>query len=227
MLDASSRCRRRSRSRGSSGSPRGRPRRGRRASPARGSPCGGRPRGGPRAGSRPRCGGGGRTSRATRPWLAMASTQRSRSKFSLHSWNVPPAAPDVLDDRAEAAIAAADEALDRWVALGSCHLMLHALGAAGVVAQQVDLALQLLDGVLPEPLERGERLGHEPADRHGDRRALGVVLAELDAVAGQLGDAEGVLVGLGGQPGEEVELHPPPALASRRRRPRRRGLPRG
>ena len=35
-------------------------------------------------------------------------------------------------------------------------------------------------------------------------------------VAGQLGDAEGVLVGLGRQPGEEVQLHPPPALAVRR-----------
>ena len=54
------------------------------------------------------------------------------------------AAPDLLDDRAEAAIAAADDALGQG-GLGVVPLELHAVVAAGVVAQQVDLALQLLD----------------------------------------------------------------------------------
>ena len=44
--------------------------------------------------------------------------------------------------------------------------------ANGGFLLQPDLALQLGDRVLPEPLERRERLGHEAADRHGDRRAL-------------------------------------------------------
>ena len=38
-------------------------------------------------------------------------------------------------------------------------------------------------------------------------------LPMLDAVAGQLADAEGVLVGLGGEPDQEVELHPRQPLA--------------
>ena len=58
--------------------------------------------------------------------------------------------------------------------------------------------------------------GHEAADRHGDGRVLRVLSPDLDTVAGQLGDAERVLVGLGRQAGEEVELHPPPALRVRR-----------
>ena len=124
-------------------------------------------------------------------------------------------APHVLDDGAEPPVAAADEALGdagpRVVPLD-----LHALGLAGGVAQQVHLAVQLDLGVLAEPLERRERLGHEAADAHGDRAVVAVGLGQLDAAAGQLGDAEGVLVGLGGEAGEEVELHPPPALAEGR-----------
>src|SRR4029453_6667513 len=51
----------------------------------------------------------------------------------------------------------------------------------------------------------------EPAHRrlHGHAPVVGA--ADLDAVAGQVEDAERVLVGLGRQPGEEVELDPPPA----------------
>ena len=56
-------------------------------------------------------------------------------------------------------------------------------------------------------------LGHEAAHRHRHRRVLVVLAAPmLHAVAGQLGDAQGVLVGLRGQPGEEVQLHATPAL---------------
>jgi hypothetical protein len=56
-------------------------------------------------------------------------------------------------------------------------------------------------------------LGTKPPTLTVTDGPVGVLLADLDAVAGQLGDAEGVLVGLGGQAGEEVELHAPPALA--------------
>ena len=86
-------------------------------------------------------------------------------------------APHVLDHRAEAAIAAADEALDHG-GLGVVPLELDAVVAPELVAQQVDLALELLAGVLPEPLERGERLGHEAAERDRDRRVLVVLLAD-------------------------------------------------
>ena len=52
-------------------------------------------------------------------------------------------------------------------------------GAPGI-AQQPDLALELGDGVLAEPLERRERLGHEPAHRHRHRRVLVEAAADLD-----------------------------------------------
>jgi hypothetical protein len=91
-------------------------------------------------------------------------------------------------------------------------LHLHTLRLAEVVAQEPDLAAQLDLGVLPEPLERRLGLGHEATDRerHGGR--LVVAAADAGDLTAQLGDAQGVLVGLGGQAGEEVELHPPPAL---------------
>ncbi len=91
-------------------------------------------------------------------------------------------------------------------------LELHAPVAAQGIAQQPHLALELGRRVLPEPLEGGEGLGDEAADRHGDRRSPVVTATDLHAPAGQLGDAEGVLVGLGGQAGHEVQLHPPPPL---------------
>src|SRR5690606_525622 len=129
----------------------------------------------------------------------------------------PALAPDLLDDGPEAAVAAAEEALDdagaRVVPLDldvAAPLALHG------VAQQADLAAQLGLGVRPEPLDRGEGLRHEPADADRDRPLQAVGLGEVEAALGHLDDAERVLVGLGGQPREEVELHPPPALAERR-----------
>ena len=124
-------------------------------------------------------------------------------------------APHGLDDRAEPPVAPRRQPLGQR-GLGVVPRELEGLGAPGRVAQQVDLAAQLLDRVLAEPLERRERLGHEPADRRLDRRALGVAAADVDAVAGQVDDAERVLVGLRRQPGEEVQLDPPPARAERR-----------
>src|SRR4030095_8370005 len=66
-------------------------------------------------------------------------------------------APHGLDDRAQAAVAPGGQALDQGgLRVGPGEL--HALGRAGAVAQQRDLAAQLLGRVLPEPLERGEGL---------------------------------------------------------------------
>ena len=59
-------------------------------------------------------------------------------------------------------------------------------------------------------------LGTNPPTLTVTDAVVPVGLGQLDAAAGQLDDAERVLVGLGGEPGEEVELHPPPALAERR-----------
>ena len=120
-------------------------------------------------------------------------------------------APDLLDDRTQTPIAAGHQALNEG-GLGVVPAQLHAFGAPGVLAQQVDLAFQLRHRVLAEPLERGERLGHEPAHRDGDGRPPLVTLTDGDAVAGQLSDAEGILVGFSGEPDEEVELDPPPAV---------------
>ena len=180
-----SRCRPRSRSRGSSGSPRGRPRRGRRASPARGSPCAARPRGGPRAGPRPRCGGGGRTQSRSRPWRAMASSHRSRSKCSLHSWKVPPWRHTSSMTGPRRRSPRGHDALDDG-GLGVVPLELDALVAAGVVAQQVDLAAAAPRAVFcPNHWNGVNGLGTKPPTRHGDRRVLCGAFADLDAVAGQ------------------------------------------
>ena len=75
--------------------------------------------------------------------------------------------------------------------------------------------MQFFGAVLTEPLERGVRLRNEAADRHRATRLLGVLLPDLDDVACEFGDAEGVLIHLGRQSDEEVQLHPPPTLRIR------------
>ena len=62
----------------------------------------------------------------------------------------------------------------------------------------------------------GLRLRNEPANRHGDRGRLLVFPTEFDTVTTQFGNAKGVFVGFGGKTGQEVQLHPAPALAVRR-----------
>ena len=139
---ARSRCTPRSRSTASTGNRGARARRAPPASPARGSP----------GAARPRCGPTGRISSSvrcrvtyqsgSRPSAAIASIQRSSWKCSLHSWNVPPARHTRSMTRPirrspRLAIPSAK------VAAGSCQRMLRA-GALQVVAQQPDLALQLL-----------------------------------------------------------------------------------
>ena len=120
-------------------------------------------------------------------------------------------APHRLDHRTEAAVTTRRQPFDQR-RLRVVPLQLDAAVTVQRVAQQADLAAELRDGVLAEPLERRERLRHETADGHRDRRALVIAAADLDAVAGELRDAERVLVGLGRQAGEEVQLHAPPAL---------------
>ena len=81
------------------------------------------------------------------------------------------------------------------------------------LAQLVEPRVGLLRAELGGPLERGVRLGHEPADRDGaaDVAAAADLAARLDDALGHLGDLEHVLVGLGGQPAHEVELDLSPA----------------
>ena len=87
------------------------------------------------------------------------------------------------------------------------------LGRLGRLAQQHHLALQLGHRVLAEPLEGRVRLGHEATHRGGDGDGLGVPATDLHAAAPQFGDAQHVLVALGRQADQEVQLHPPPTLA--------------
>ena len=121
-------------------------------------------------------------------------------------------APHVFDHGTESSVATAGDAFGERCP-GVVPLELHTLGAAQVVLEQLHLAAKLFLGVLPEPLERGLRLRNKAADRDGDRGRGVVLLPQLDTVATELGDAEGVVVGLGGETREEVQLHATPALA--------------
>ena len=127
--------------------------------------------------------------------------------------------PDPLDHRADPAVAPAHDAL------GERRL--------GVVPAQLGAGLAQRRRAGARPCGAAPRrefwpnhwngvcgFGHEAADRHRGARALRVLLADRHDVLRQLGDAERVVVGLGRQAGEEVELHPPPAL-------RERGVDRG
>ena len=119
-----------------------RPRRARRASPARGSPCAGRPRGDPTAAPRPRCGAGTRTSRCRGRWRpSPRSRGRGRSTpttpGTCRPGATPPRSPRRCGDRRGWRCPSATGGL------GIVPLEVDAALAAGRVAQQVDLALQL------------------------------------------------------------------------------------
>ena len=205
------RCRLRSRSTASSGSPRGRVRPGPLGSPATGSRGAARPRHGPRAGHV--------------VLVAMAVHGLGEVEPGLFERVVPQGevevlgpfleraagTPHVLDDRTHATVAPAHEALHRG-GLGVVPAQGQAPRRPRRVLQQAHLAAQLGHGVLAEPLERRVGLGHEAAHRGGDGHVVVVAATDLGAGTGQTGDAEHVLVGLGGQADEEVQLHPPPAL---------------
>ena len=143
---------------------------GRPASPARGSRCGARRRCGPTGGPRPRCGGGARTSRWTRPSAAMASSQRSRSKH--------------LAPLLERAALPATPARSRRRCGGRrgwrCPRPAWPAGRATSAARPWPCAVasrsrpilrcSSAHRVLAEPLERRVGLGHEAAHAGRDRR---------------------------------------------------------
>ena len=111
--------------------------------------------------------------RRGRGWPWPRPTGRGRSARD-HSWNVPPR-------RQTSSMTGPRRRSPRLtrpstrVAFGSCHLSCTPWSRRASSRSRLILRLQLRDGVLAEPLERRERLGHEAADRHRDRRALGVV----------------------------------------------------
>ena len=106
-------------------------------------------------------------------------------------------APHPLDDPPDATVAAARDALgERRRGVVPPQLRARALRSSS--RRSPTLRCSSCDAVLPEPLERRVRLGHEAADRGGGARLLGVLPSDLDDLARQLGDPEGVDVHLGG-----------------------------
>ena len=127
-------------------------------------------------------------------------------------------APHGLDDLADAAVTAREQALDDAglaVVVAEPDGRAVALVGADRLAQLGQAGVGLLGAELRGPLERRVRLGHEAADRDGaaDVAAARDLAAGLDDPLGELGDLEHVLVGLGGQAAHEVELHLAPAGA--------------
>ena len=130
--------------------------------------------------------------------------------------------PGRADDPANSAIAAGEQSFD----LAGLAVVVAEPDRPGVPAVAADGFAQLgqpgVNGLvvaLRRPLERRVRLGHERADRHRapDVAMSGDLAPSVDDLLGQVGNREHVLVGLGGQPAHEVELHLPPAVAVRRR----------
>ena len=111
-------------------------------------------------------------------------------------------APDLLDDRADPAVAAREQSLDDAglaVVVAEADRPAVPLVGADDVAQ---LLQPLVGGLVVElggPLERRVRLGHEAADRDraADVVAAGDLAALGDHLLRQVGDLEDVLVGLG------------------------------
>jgi hypothetical protein len=210
-----SRCRPRSRSRASSGSPRGRPRRARRASPATGSPCAGRPTGDPTAGPRPRCGGGRRTSRSRARCAAMASTQSSEVEVlattpgRCRRGATPPRSPP------EPAVTPAHDALGHR---GLRVVPLELTPCSRRVASRSRLILRCSSSLVfcPNHWNGVNGLGTKPPTDTVTDGTCGARRPISTTLRASVGDAQRVLVGLGGEAGEEVQLHPTPALRVRR-----------
>src|SRR5690606_25242567 len=103
--------------------------------------------------------------------------------------------PHRADDLADAPVAARQQALDDGrlpvvvpQADGAAVLLVAAQGVPEGAQAAVDGLVVALRG----PLERGVRLGHEPADRHGaaDVLAAGGLAPRLDDPPGRAGDRE-------------------------------------
>ena len=114
------------------------------------------------------------------------------------------------------------------VALGSCHLRLTPLALRRSSRSRLTLRCSSTVVFWPNHWNGVNGLGtNPPTDRVTEALCPWYFLPISTHVAAELGDAEGVLVGLGGQAGEEVQLHPPPALRVGRVDRARRGPPRG
>src|SRR5690606_20118718 len=125
---------------------------------------------------------------------------------------------DRADHRADAAVAAGQQALDDAglaVVVAEADGAAVLLVAADLVAQLAEAFVGLLGGELRGPLEGGVGLGDEAAD--GDRAADVVGAGDLaalgDHAGGHVGDLQDVVVGLGGQAAHEVQLDLAPAVA--------------
>ena len=169
----------------------------------------------PRAAPRPRCGGGGRTSRCRgrgRPWPRSTgrggSARPTPGTRRRRRHTVSMTAPMRRSPRL-----AMPSAID---ARGSCHLRLTPLGLVALPARSSRsspiLRRSSTSVFWPNHWNGVCGLGTNPPTDTVTDAPLLWLRPMRDDVAGELGDAEGVLVGLGGQAGEEVELHPPPAL---------------
>src|SRR6476469_8341545 len=129
-------------------------------------------------------------------------------------------APDALDDPADPAVTAGQEAFDQArFAVVVTHADVAAQAAVGVhrVPQLAQPAVHRVRVALGGPLERRVRLGHEAADR--DRAADVLAATGLPARADDLlrhrRDLQHVVVGLGRQAAHEVQLHLAPAVGVR------------
>ena len=102
------------------------------------------------------------------------------------------------------------------VAAGSCHLTLTPPIRRVALRTRLILRWSSSSVFWPNHWNGVCGLGTKPPRLTVTDGTVGVFLADRHAVLRQLGDAERVLVGLGRQTGEEVQLHPGPALAERR-----------
>src|ERR1700722_18608003 len=120
--------------------------------------------------------------------------------------------PDPLDHGAHPSVTPAGQSLGhrgrRFVPADR-----KATGTPGLVAQQGHLALELRHRVLAEPLERRMGFGDEPAHGRHHGHPFVVLPTDFDAACAEPRYPKHVLVELGGQPDEEIELDPPPTLA--------------
>jgi hypothetical protein len=141
------------------------------------------------------------------PAPASASSQRWNEKHSRQPFEPGPREVRPLEHLGHVAVAAGEQALEPALLL-VVRLELEPV-ALGQLAQQLDLAVQVLDPLHRRPLERRVRLGHVLRDRHGHRRHARVQPERprdlADAATG-LRDADDVGLRLGRQPHDEVHL---------------------
>ena len=146
----------------------------------------------------------------SRPCSARASSHRSRRKCSLHSWNVPPRRQTVSMTGPRRR-SPRDASPSTTLALGSCQVSCTPLAERAPSRSSPTLRVSSAVVFWPNHWNGVNGLGTNPPTDALTDDALRVAPPDVHAVAGQVEDAERVVVGLGRQAGEEVELHPPPA----------------